>query len=136
MFTESKIYVKKFLSVLYLKNIKEIPFSGEAFEKGINSMKNYLEETLKEDVFVLIEELFDKTPVQEHYNNFQDMILNFNGEIVKIFEVYNSSWKRVSVEFISSKEAERILNDNSIFAIDKTVIQKAAEIFCENLEIC
>lgn len=33
MFTESRIYVKKFLSALYLKNIKEIPFSGEAFEK-------------------------------------------------------------------------------------------------------
>lgn len=130
MLAESRIYVKKFLSVLYLKNIREIPFSGEAFEKGINSMKNYLQETLKEDVFMLIEELFDKTPVQEHYNNFQDMILNLNGEIVKIFE-----WKRVSVEFISSKEAERILNDNSIFAIDKTVIQKAAEIFCENLGI-
>lgn len=135
MFTESRIYVKKFLSVLYLKNIKEIPFSGEFFEKGINSMKNYLEETLQEDVFMLIEELFDKTPVQEHYNNFQDMILNLNGETIKIFEVYNSSWKRVSIEFISSKEAERILNDNSIFAIDKTVIQKAAEIFCKNLEI-
>lgn len=135
MFTESRIYVKKFLSALYLKNIKEIPFSGEAFEKGIKSMKNYLEETLQEDVFMLTEELFDKTPVQEHYNNFQDMILNLNGETIKIFEVYNSSWKRVSIEFISSKEAERILNDNSIFAIDKTVIQKVAEIFCENLGI-
>lgn len=103
MFTESRIYVKKFLSALYLKNIKEIPFSGEAFEKGINSMKNYLRETLQEDVFMLIEELFDKIPVQEHHNNFQDMILNFNGEIVKIFEVYNSSWKRVPIEFISPK---------------------------------
>lgn len=136
MFTESRIYVKKFLSVLYLKNIKEIPFSGKAFEKGINSMKNYLEETLQEDVFILIEELFDKTPVQEHYNNFQNMILNLNGEMIKIVEVYNSSWERVSVEFISPKEAERILNDNSIFAIDKTIIQKVAEIFCENLGIC
>lgn len=135
MFTESRIYIKKILSALYLKNIKEIPFSGEAFEKGINSMKNYLEETLQENDFMLIEELFDKTPVQEHYNNFQDIILNFNGEIVKIFEVYNSSWERVTIEFISSKEAERILNDNSIFAIDKTVIQKAADFFCENLEI-
>lgn len=136
MFTESRIYVKKFLSALYLKNIKEIPFFGEAFEKGINSMKNYLRETLQEDVFMLIEELFDKTPVQEHYNNFQNMILNLNGEMIKIVEVYNSSWKRVSIEFISPKEAKRILNDNSIFAIDKTIIQKAAEIFCENLEIC
>ena len=136
MFTESRIYVKKFLSALYLKNIKEIPFFGEAFEKGINSMKNYLEEILQENDFMLIEGLFDKTPVQEHYNNFQDMILNFNGETIKIFEVYNSSWKRVSIEFISPKEAKRILNDNSIFAIDKTIIQKAAEIFCENLKIC
>ena len=136
MLTESRIYVKKFLSVLYLKNIKEVPFSGETFEKGINSMKNYLEETLQEDVFMLIGELFDKTPVQEHYNNFQDMILDFNGEIVKDFEVYNSSWEKVSIEFISPKEAERILNDNSIFAIDKTVVQKATEIFCENLGIC
>lgn len=135
MLTESRIYVKKFLSVLYLKNIKEVPFSGETFEKGINSMKNYLEETLQEDVFMLIGELFDKTPVQEHYNNFQDMILDFNGEIVKDFEVYNSSWEKVSIEFISPKEAERILNDNSIFAIDKTVVQKAVEIFCKNLEI-
>ena len=136
MFTESRIYVKKFLSALYLKNIKEIPFSGEAFEKGINSMRNYLEESLKENDFMLTEELFDKTPVQEHYNNFQNMILNLNGEMIKIVEVYNSSWERVSIEFISPKEAERILNDNSIFAIDKTVIQKATEIFCENLGIC
>ena len=135
MLTQSRIYEKKFLSVLYLKNIKEVPFSGETFEKGINSMKNYLEETLQEDVFMLIGELFDKTPVQEHYNNFQDMILDFNGEIVKDFEVYNSSWEKVSIEFISPKEAERILNDNSIFAIDKTVVQKAVEIFCKNLEI-
>lgn len=136
MFTESRIYVKKILSALYLKNIKEIPFFGEAFEKRINSMKNYLEETLQEDAFMLIEELFDKTPVQEHYNNFQDMILNLNGEMIKIVEVHNSSWERVSIEFISPKETKRILNDNSIFAIDKTVIQKAAEIFGENLEIC
>lgn len=136
MFTESRIYVKKFLSALYLKNIKEIPFSGEAFEKGINSIRNYLEESLKENDFMLTEELFDKTPVQEHYNNFQNMILNLNGEMIKIVEVYNSSWERVSIEFISPKEAERILNDNSIFAIDKTVIQKATEIFCENLGIC
>lgn len=135
MFTESRIYVKKFLSALYLKNIKEILFFGEAFEKGINSMKNYLEETLQENDFMLIEELFDKTPVQEHYNNFQNMILNLNGEMIKIVEVYNSSGERVSIEFISPKEAERILNDNSIFAIDKTIIQKAAEIFCENLGI-
>lgn len=49
MLTESRIYVKKFLSVLYLKNIKEVPFSGETFEKGINSMKNYLEETFSQD---------------------------------------------------------------------------------------
>ena len=136
MFTESRIYVKKILSALYLKNIKEIPFFGEAFEKRINNMKNYLEETLQEDAFMLIEELFDKTPVQEHYNNFQDMILNLNGEMIKIVEVHNSSWERVSIEFISPKEAKRILNDNSIFAIDKTIIQKAAEIFCENLGIC
>ena len=136
MFTESRIYVKKFLSALFLKNIKEIPFSNKNFEKGINSMKNYLEKTLQEDSFMLIEELFDKTPVQEHYNNFQNMILDFNGEIVKKFEVYNSYWKKVSIEFISPKEAEKILNDNSIFAIDKTVVQKATEIFCENLGIC
>ena len=136
MFTESRIYVKKILSALYLKNIKEIPFFGEAFKKGINSMKNYLEETLQENDFMLIEELFDKTPVQEHYNNFQNMILNLNGEMIKIVEVYNSSCERVSIEFISPKEAERILNDNSIFAIDKTIIQKVAETFCENLEIC
>lgn len=136
MFAESRIYVKKFLSALFLKNIKEIPFSNKNFEKGINSMKNYLEKTLQEDSFMLIEELFDKTPVQEHYNNFQNMILDFNGEIVKKFEVYNSYWKKVSIEFISPKEAEKILNDNSIFAIDKTVVQKATEIFCENLGIC
>lgn len=73
MFAESRIYVKKFLSALFLKNIKEIPFSNKNFEKGINSMKNYLEKTLQEDSFMLIEELFDKTPVQEHYNNFQLM---------------------------------------------------------------
>lgn len=136
MFTESRIYVKKFLSALYLKNIKKIPFFGEAFEKGINSMKNYLEEILQENDFMLIEVLFDKAPVQEHYNNFQNMILNLNGEMIKIVEVYNSSWERVSIEFISPKEAERILNDNSIFVIDKTVIQKATEIFCENSGIC
>lgn len=136
MFAESRIYVKKFLSALFLKNIKEIPFSNKNFEKGINSMKNYLEKTLQEDSFMLIEELFDKTPVQEHYNNFQNMILDFNGEIVKDFEVYNSYWKKISIEFTSPKEAEKVLNDNFIFAIDKTVVQKAVEIFCKNLGIC
>lgn len=132
MYTESRIYVKKFVSALYLKNIKEIPFSGEDFERGINSMKNYLKKVLQKDVFMMIEELFERTPVQEHYDNLRDMVMSLNGETVKFVKVANPYWKRVSIEFVSQKEAERILNDKSILTIDKAVIQEASKLFCEN----
>ena len=46
MYTESRIYIKKFISALYLNDIKEIPFAGDDFEKGIETMRDYLEKKL------------------------------------------------------------------------------------------
>lgn len=136
MYTESRIYVKKFISTLYLKDIKEIPFSGEEFERGIESMKDYLEKKLEEDVFMAIEELFERTPVQEHYDNLRDMVMSLNGESVKFAKVANPYWKKVSIEFVSQKEAERILNDKSILTIDESIIWEASKLFCEKSGVC
>jgi len=130
MYTESRIYVKKFISALYLRNVTEIPFSGDAFEKGIETMKEYLEQTLDANVFMTIEDLFDKSPVQEHFDNLRDMVMSLNGETVKFAKVSNPYWKRVSIEFSSPKEAERILDDASILNIDGAIIKEASKLFC------
>lgn len=131
MYTESRIYVKKFISALYLDNIREIPFAGDDFEKGIETMKEHLVKSLDEKDFMAIEELFDKSSVQEHYDNLRDMVMSLNGETVKFAKVSNPYWKRVSIEFNSRKEAERILNDVSILNIDCEIIKNASKLFCE-----
>lgn len=131
MYTESRIYIKKFISALYLNDIREIPFAGDDFEKGIETMREYLEKKLDENIFMAIEELFDKSPVQEHFDYLRDMVMSLNGETVKFAKVSNPYWKIVSIDFSSRKEAEKILNDVSILDIDGEIVRNASKLFCE-----
>lgn len=135
MFTESRVYVKKFISSLFTKQISQIPFGGADFDNGIKQMNSFLRDHLKEMDYILISDLFEVTPVQEHYDNMRDIMMSLNGESIKFSAVDNPYWKRLSIELPNKEYAEFILADTSVLNIDPKIIGEATDTFCKYAKV-
>lgn len=126
MYTKSRIYMKKWLSALYLSGVTEISLQEKSLEEKVKEIEIYLKKNLPEKDFQVIEELFERSPVHESFDSFKNMLFDLNGEIIQLLPPH---FETALIHFSSKKEAEKILFDCSILDIKEEIIQKAAEIF-------
>jgi len=129
-----RVFLKKFLAALSLKNVREIPFSGDNFQEGIQAVESYLKENLDSLQFNNLSDMFIKTPVQETYSYIRDMFMDLNGDSIKFSAVQNPYWTNMSI-MIDEDYASYILNDNTYLKIDKSIIENSAEKFIEKAGI-
>lgn len=125
-----KSFLKKFIASLYLSGIKTIPFSGNEFQKGIESMQGELKDTLSKEEYEMISDIFVKSPVQEMYNNVRDLLMSLNGDTISFVGVDNPYWTKASIR-MNDYYAHKLLKDQTECDIDSDIIKNATEKFCE-----
>lgn len=124
-----KAFLRKFVASLYLAGVNTIPFSGNEFQNGIESMKEELKSSLITEKYDLLSDLFVKTPVQEMYNQIRDLLMSLNGDTISFVGVDNPYWTHASIK-MNSYYAHRLLKDKSVCDIDDSVINGAMRCFC------
>lgn len=129
-----RIFLKKFLAALFLKNVKIIPFSDERFQEGIQAVESYLKEILDPILFNKLSDMFVKTPVQETYNQIRDMLMDLNGDAVKFSAVDNPYWTDLTIN-IDNRYATYILDDKSYLNIERSIIESSADKFIEKIGV-
>lgn len=125
-----KSFLKKFVASLYLSGISTIPFSGDEFQKGIESMQNELMESLSRQEYDMLSDIFVKSPVQEMYNNVRDLLMSLNGDTISFVGVDNPYWTKASIR-MNNYYAYKLMKDKTECSIDSSIIKNATEKFCE-----
>ena len=85
-----KSFFKKFIAALYLSGVNTIPFAGNEFQRGIESMQKELKDSLAKKDYEMLSDIFVKSPVQEMYNNVRDLLMSLNGDTISFVGVDNS----------------------------------------------
>lgn len=125
-----KTFLKKFVASLYLSGVKSIPFSGDGFQNGIESMQAALKASLSNQEYEMISDMFIKSPVQETYNKVRDLLMELNDDIVNV--IRTDSLYCVSVDIqMNNYYAYKLMRDSSVCGIDSDKITEAADRFCE-----
>lgn len=127
---EVKAFLNKFIAALSLYGVETIPFSGEDFQKGINVIDEKLRERLDVTEYKKIADAFVKVPVEESYQQIRGLFMNLNGQGISFSGVDNPMWNKMSIR-VTPYAAGRILNDNTVFAIDKDIVNEITKEFCE-----
>lgn len=127
---EIKEFLKKFLAALCLHDVKTIPFSGEEFQNGIRVVEESLQEHLPENMFDDIADAFAKEPVDEVYRHICSLFMDFNGPQISFSGADNPRWTRMTIK-MTPYMANRVLDDMSVFPIDRMLMNTIAEEFCE-----
>ena len=125
-----KCFLKKFIASLYLSGVKSIPFSGNEFQNGIESMQAELKEALSNQEYEMISDMFVKSPVQEMYNKVRDLLMSLNGDTISFVGVDNPYWIKASIR-MNDYYARKLMRDQSVCGIDSDKIRNATEKFCE-----
>lgn len=125
-----KSFLKKFIASLYLSGIRAIPFSGNEFQRGIESMRNELRASLTKQEYDMISDVFVKSPVQEMYNNVRDLLMALNGDTISFVGVDNPYWTKVSIK-MNVYYALKLMKDDTECDITSDKIKSATEKFCE-----
>lgn len=123
-------FLRKFLAVLYLKNVNAIPFSGIAYTNGVEAMQNYLIENISDDDYDKISDIFIKTPVQEEYTQLEDNLMHLNGDIVKFVAVDNPYWRVLSIKMFPFYAQKILDSQTDDLTITKEQYEQAALQFC------
>ncbi len=129
-----KAFLRKFVASLYLAGVDTIPFSGDKFQKGVESMQNELKETLPKESFESLSDLFVKTPVQEMYNQIRDYLMSLNGDAISFVGVDNPYWTHASIK-MNYYYAHQVLKDKTVCDIEDDVIDCAMREFCDGAEV-
>lgn len=127
---EVRAFLNKFIAALTMKGVEIIPFSGEEFQNGIRAVEELLHESLNENDFNKIAELFVKEPVEEKYQQVRGMFMTLNGQGISFSGADNPLWTKMSIK-MNRYLAERILDDNSVFEISRDIMEQITEEFCE-----
>jgi hypothetical protein len=122
-------FLRKFLAALYLIGVRDIPFSGEEYTLGVDALQNTLQDLLPEDKYDEISDVFIKTPVQEEYNQFRDMLISLNGDIIGFSAMKNPYWRTLSIN-MTRYYADKIMTDEDI-GISDAQLFASANAFCD-----
>lgn len=125
-----KSFLKKFVATLYLSGINTIPFAGNEFQRGIESMQGELKKSLTKEDYDKLSDVFVKSPVQEMYNNIRDLLMSLNGDTISFVGVDNPYWTRASIK-MNNYYAYKLMKDKTECNIDSDVVKIATEKFCE-----
>lgn len=125
-----KSFLKKFIATLYLSGVNTIPFAGNEFQKGIESMQKELKESLTEKDYDMLSDIFVKSPVQEMYNHVRDLLMSLNGDTISFLGVDNPYWTKASIK-MNDYYAYKLMRDQTECDIDSDIIRNATEKFCE-----
>ena len=129
-----KSFLKKFVAALYLSGVETIPFSENAFQAGMKSMEDELKKSLPEEEYNMLSDIFVKSPVLERYNNFMDLLVSLNGDVLTFAEVNNPYQVNASIR-MNDYYAQKILKDQTVCKIDSQLIKRAAKKFCEAADV-
>ena len=129
MNSEIITFLRKFLAALYLIGVRDIPFSGEEYTSGVSALQTSLQGLLSEDKYDEISDAFLKTPVQEDYNQFRDMLISLNGDIIGFSAMKNPYWRTLSIN-MSQYYADKIMMNEDI-GISNIQLFKCANAFCD-----
>lgn len=130
----SRTFVEKLVAAFYKIGVSSIPFSGEEFQAGIAAIEDELKNSLPENEFDNVSDVFLKTPVEETYNDIKDIFMEFNGEHLSFVAVDNPYWQSATIK-MSDYYANKILEDNSLLDINAAIMNKLAKKFCEGAGI-
>lgn len=130
----SRTFVEKLVASFCQIGVNSIPFSGEEFQVGIAAVEDELKNSLPEDEFDNVSDVFLKTPVEETYDDIKDIFMEFNGEHLSFVAVDNPYWQSATIK-MSDYYANKILADNSLLDIDGTIMNRLARKFCEGAGI-
>ena len=84
---------------------------------------------LPEDKYDEISDVFIKTPVQEEYNQFRDMLISLNGDIIGFSAMKNPYWRTLSIN-MTRYYADKIMTDEDIGISDDQLFA-GANAFCD-----
>lgn len=126
---EVSTFIRKLLASLYQCGVSDIPFSGASFTAGIEAVQASLQKMIPEETYDRISDVFIKTPVQEEYNQLQDMIMELNGDMIGFSSVKNPYWKLLSIN-MTPYYAKRILDEPSSLQITNNQYLEIANQFC------
>ncbi|MCI8269395.1 MAG: hypothetical protein HFG55_07030 [Lachnospiraceae bacterium] len=127
---EVKEFLRKFLAALRLNHVEAIPFTGDEFQNGIHAIEESLKEQLPQQMFEDIADVFAKEPVDEVYHHICSLFMDFNGSQISFSGADNPRWTRMTIK-MTPYMADRVLDDMSIFPIDRTLMNTIAKEFCE-----
>lgn len=125
-----KSFLKKFIAALYLSGVNTIPFAGDKFQKGIESMQKELKDSLAKKDYEMLSDIFVKSPVQEMYNNVRDLLMSLNGDTISFVGVDNPYWTKASIK-MNDYYANKLMKDKTECGIDSDIVRSATEKFCE-----
>lgn len=126
---ETSNFLRKLLASLFQFGVREIPFSGTSYNAGVQAIQKLLEKMLDEDAYDKISDAFIKTPVQEEYNQFQDMLIELNGDVIGFSSMKNPYWRTLSIN-MTPYYAERILNEPTELKLSRDQFSTIADSFC------
>lgn len=127
---EENVFLNKFIASLCLRGVKTIPFAGEEFQLGISAVETVLAESLEENDFQKLSDLFVKVPVEETYHQIRTMFMNLNGQGISFSGADNPMWETMTIK-MNAYSAQRELADNSVLDINKDLMNRLTEEFCE-----
>lgn len=127
---EVREFLRKFLAALRLHNVETIPFTGDEFQNGIRVIEEVLKEQLPQDKFEDIADVFAKDPVDEVYRHIGSLFMDFNGPQISFSGADNPRWTHMTIK-MTPYMADRVLEDMTVFPIDRVLMNTIAEDFCE-----
>lgn len=129
-----KSFLRKFVAALYLRGIEDIPFAGDEFQNGVEFMRNELINSLNEEQYSYLSDLFVKTPVLEMYSQIRDLLMSLNGDTISFVGVDNPYWTRATIK-MNEYYANKIMRDKRVCDIDESIVRSAMEQFCKGAGI-
>ena len=118
------------MASLYQSGVRDIPFSGASYNAGVKALQSSLEKMVPEDTFEKVSDAFVKTPVQEEYNQLQDLLIELNGDIIGFSSMKNPYWRMLSIN-MTPYYAKKILDEPTSLQISNEQFSVIANHFCE-----
>lgn len=125
------VFLRKFLATLYLNGVRDIPFSGTEYNAGVCALQTSLNDMIPEEVYDSISDIFLKTPVQEEFNQFRDILIALNGDVIGFSAMKNPYWRSLNIN-MTHYYAEKVLNEDDVeIGISNEQFSAIANKFCE-----
>ncbi len=131
-YNEELIFIEMFMYAICSKGIREIPFSNDKFNNGISAIDKYLRESIDEDKYDLIMNLFIKNPIYNEYDKIIKGIMETNGRLCS-FPIKNPVWETLILNSCSQNTATKMLDLYTDTVFPKEIICNVADKFIESI---